>query len=88
MDINNHKIIFRVFIFIASIASAIFLPWYISVLFLLASILIYSELETILVAVILDTIYSQGGFFKEHIFLISTSILLIVFFEVKKNLIF
>ncbi len=88
MDINNHKIIFRFFIFIASVVSAIFLPWYISILFLLASVLIYSGLEMVFIAVILDTIYSQGGFLKEHIFLISTSMLLIVFFEVKKNLIF
>lgn len=86
MDIDNNKIILRIAFFVAGIISAIFLPWYISALILLASIVTYSEVEAIFVAVFLDTIYSQGGFFRGHLFLIFTFILLLVVFEIKKSL--
>ncbi|MFA6463662.1 MAG: hypothetical protein WCV55_01500 [Candidatus Paceibacterota bacterium] len=88
MDIDNNKIIFRISFFVAGIISAIFLPWYISVLLIFSPILIYSSVETIFIAVFLDTIYSQGGFFMGHIFLIISFVLLLMVFEIKKSLIF
>ena len=86
MDINNNKIIFRILFFVIGILSAIFFPWYISALILLISILTYSEAEAIFVAVILDTIYGQGGFFKSHLFLVFAFLILVAVFEIKKSL--
>ncbi len=86
MDINNNKIIFRILFFATGIVSAVFFPWYISALILLISILTYSEAEAIFVAVILDTIYGQGGFFIGHLFLIFTFLILLGVFEIKKSL--
>ena len=87
MDINNNnKIILRISFFAVGIISAIFFPWYISALILFVSIVTYSEIEAIFVSVILDTIYSQGGFLKGHLFLIFSFILLLAVFEIKKSL--
>ncbi|MEI6478889.1 MAG: hypothetical protein WCO18_01210 [bacterium] len=85
MDIDNNKIIFRIGAFVVGIISAIFFPWYISALLLFVSILTISGTEAIFVSIILDIMYGQGGF-KGHLFLISSFLLLLIIFEIKKNL--
>ncbi|MEI8337625.1 MAG: hypothetical protein WCF92_00585 [bacterium] len=86
MDIDNNKIILRISFFAVGIISCFFFPWYISVLLLVINILFFSGVETIFLAVMLDTIYSQGGFFSNHIFLILNFVILLIVFETKKSL--
>ena len=75
----------RIFIFVVAILSAIFFPWYVSVIMAILGLVLFDFVEVLFVGFLLDLMYGIASpFYARFIFLGSFIVLYFLFRHAKK----